>query len=97
MCDIQKVSCVYCVYCVSGVVNHFMYVISFNSCYKETPPLRVCLLLYKFLTGWLLVAVSKLGTMDIPEVGRMLYCNWKQEIRVDTKVEEMVKSKPKSL
>lgn len=30
MCDIQKVSCIYCIYCVSGVVNHFMYVISFN-------------------------------------------------------------------
>ena len=71
LCDIQKVSCVNCVYCVSGV-DHFMYMISFNSCYKETPPLRVRLLLYKILTGWLLVAVSKLGTMDIPEAGRML-------------------------
>ena len=72
LCDIQKVSCVNCVYCVSGVVDHFMYMISFNSCYKETPPLRVRLLLYKILTGWLLVAVSKLETMDIPEAGRML-------------------------
>lgn len=98
MGDIQEVNCVYWVYCVSGIVKHFMYMISFNSHNKETPSLRDCfLLLYKFLTSWLLVVVSKLGTRDIPKVGRMLTVDGQQEIRVDTKVEEMVKSKPKSL
>ena len=82
---------------MSGIVKHFMYMISFNSHNKETPSLRVCLLLYKFLTSWLLVVVSKLGTVGIPKAGRMLTVVGQQEIRVDTKGEEMVKSKPKSL